>query len=382
MELEDSIIRQSLVTLWPHLGERERRLVAASQARQIGHGGVSIVSRACGLSRVTITKGMKELDEPPLEEGRTHKPGAGRPSLESKDPKLIEDIKNIIEKTTRGDPESFKIWTCKSTRTISSILQSQGYSIGHSKVQHILHRLGYSLQSNKKTEEGNDHPDRDEQFKRINNLIKYNICLNNPVISVDAKKKELVGNYHNKGRQWLKSKNPKKVQGHDFPDPSVSRALPYGIYDINLNSDFVNLETDHDIGAFAVSSIRGWWVNQGHIDYQNLTGLMITADGGGSNGSRLRAWKFELQKLAEEIGVPIQVCHFPPGTSKWNKIEHKLFSFISSNWRGESLVDYEIIVNLIGSIKTSKGLAVKCRLDHTKYPVGVKISDEEMRKFV
>jgi transposase len=211
MELEDSI-RQNLSTLWPHLGERERRLVAACHARQIGHGGVSIVSRACGLSRVTITKGMKELDEPPLEEGRIHKPGAGRPNLESKDPKIIEDLRNILEETTRGDPGSFRIWTCKSTRTIASILQSQGHRVGHSKVQHLLHCLGYSLQSNKKIEEGNDHPDRDLQFKYINNLVKYNINLNNPVISVDAKKKELVGNYHNKGRQWLKAKNPKKVQ--------------------------------------------------------------------------------------------------------------------------------------------------------------------------
>ena len=341
---------------------------------------MSIVSRACGLSRVTITKGMKELDEPPLEEGRTHKPGAGRPSLESKDPQLIEDLQNILEETTRDDPESYKLWTCKSTRTLASILQSLGHSVGHSKVQHILHSLGYSLQSNKKTEEGNDHPDRDQQFKYINELIKHNISLNNPVISVDAKKKELVGNYYNKGRQWLKSKNPKTVQGHDFPDPSVPRALPYGIYDINLNSGFVNIGTDHDTGAFAVASIRGWWVNQGHIAYKNLSSLMITADGGGSNGSRLRAWKYELQNLAEEIGVPIQVCHFPPGTSKWNKIEHRLFSFISSNWRGEPLVDYETIVNLISSTTTSKGLKVKCRLDHTKYPVGIKISDEEMKK--
>jgi transposase len=379
METESSL-RAHFSDIWPHLGERERRLVAAFQAKQIGHGGVSIVSRACGLSRVTITKGMKELNEPPLGKGRTHKPGAGRPNLETQDPQLRKDIRNIIEETTRGDPESPKLWTCKSTRTIAAILRSQGHNVGHSKVQKILHSLGYSLQSNKKTEEGDDHPDRDRQFKNINDIIKLNISLNNPVISVDAKKKELVENYYNKGTQWLNKKTPKKVQGHDFPDPSVPKALPYGIYDISSNSGFVNIGTDHDTGAFAVASIRGWWVNQGKIDYPNLSKLIVTADGGGSNGSRLRAWKYELQILADEIEKPIQICHFPPGTSKWNKIEHRLFSFISSNWRGEHLIDYEMIVNLISATTTSQGLTVKCRLDHTKYPIGIKISDEEMKK--
>jgi transposase len=378
MEIDESL-KLHLSEIWPHLGERERRLVAAFQAKQIGHGGVTIVSRASGLSRVTITKGMKELNEPPLEKGRTHKPGAGRPRLEIGDPQLIKDLRIILEETTRGDPESPRIWTCKSTRTIATILRSQGHKVGHSKVQQILHSFGYSLQSNKKTEEGNDHPDRDKQFRHINEVIKSNMILKNPIISVDAKKKELVGNYYNKGSQWLKKKTTKKVQGHDFPDPSVPRALPYGIYDLSSNSGFVNIGTDHDTGAFAVASIRGWWVNQGRQEYPNLSKLIITADGGGSNGSRLRAWKFELQKLAEEIKKPIQICHFPPGTSKWNKIEHRLFSFISSNWRGEPLIDYETIVNLISATTTSQGLTVKCRLDHTKYPLGIKISDDEMK---
>jgi transposase len=374
----ESIISELLSEIWPHLGERERRLVAAVHAKKIGHGGVSIVSRACGLSRVTITKGIRELDEKPLEKGRIHKPGAGRPSLESKDPRLVDDLKMIVEETTRGDPDSPKLWTCKSTNTIAMELQKFGHIIGRETVAKLLHNLGYSLQSNKKTEEGNDHPDRDAQFKYINKLIKKYIKSGQPVISVDTKKKELVGNYYNKGQKWLPIKQPIKVKGHDFPDPSVPKALPYGIYNINLNNGFVNIGTDHDTSAFAVASIRGWWVNLGRFEYPNITKLMITADGGGSNGSRLRAWKFELQKLAKDISVPIQVCHFPPGTSKWNKIEHRLFSFISSNWRGEPLKDYETIVNLIASTKTSQGLEVMCRLDHTKYPIGLKITDEEM----
>jgi transposase len=366
--------------VWPHLGERERRLVAAFEAKRIGHGGVSLVSIACGLSRVTITKGIKELDEPPIAEGRVHKPGAGRPRLEILDPELTSDLENILEYNTRGDPETPKLWTCKSTRTLAAELEKLGHRVGHDKVSRLLHSLGYSLQSNKKSEEGADHPDRDAQFRFIKCLIKFHISVGNPVISVDTKKKELVGNYYNKGQQWRIKKNPLKVQGHDFPNPSIPRALPYGIYDIGLNSGFVNIGTDHDTAAFSVASIRGWWINSGQCEYPNISKLLITADSGGSNGARLRTWKFELQKLADELMVPIQISHFPPGTSKWNKIEHRLFSFISSNWRGEPLIDYETIVNLINNTTTSKGLSVQCRLDHTKYPIGIKITNAEMEQ--
>jgi transposase len=290
-------ITQQFSELWPHLSERQRRLFAASQAKAIGHGGVSFVSRVCGLSRVTITKGIRELDEPPLETGRVHKQGAGRPTLVSKDPQIIDDLKLIVEETTRGDPETPRLWTCKSTTTIAKELQKRGHSIGRESVANLLHNMGYTLQSNKKTLEGNDHPDRDEQFNYINNLIKDFSASGDPVVSVDTKKKELVGNYYNKGQQWLPKKNPIPVLGHDFPDLLVPRALPYGIYDLNLNTGYVNIGTDHDTGAFAVASIRGWWVNQGNFEYPSITRLLITADGGGSNGSRLRAWKFELQKL-------------------------------------------------------------------------------------
>ena len=268
MELEATIKRQ-LEAIFPHLDERQRRLSAASVAKAVGRGGVSLVSRACGLSRVTITKGIKELDEPPMKDGRIHKPGAGRPTLESKYPHLMSDFKNIIEETTRGDPETPRLWTCKSTTNIANELQNIGYSIGRETVGKLLHQSGYSLQANKKTEEGNQHPDRDAQFKYINSLIKEYMLLNEPVISVDAKKKELVGNYYNKGQKWLPKKQPILVQGHDFPDPSVPRAFPYGIYDIKLNNGFVNIGTDHDTGAFAVASIRGWWINQGSFEYPN-----------------------------------------------------------------------------------------------------------------
>jgi hypothetical protein len=281
--------------------------------------------------------------------------------------------------STRGDPESPLLWTCKSTRTLAQELTKEKHKISHVKVAQLLHKNGYSLQGNRKTEEGKDHPDRDAQFQHINRRIKMALSKGQPVISVDTKKKELVGNYENKGRQWKKIKNARKVNGHDFPDPSVPRAYPYGIYDIGRNTGFVNIGTDHDTSAFAVASIRGWWEKEGRSVYPQAKWLMITADGGGSNGYRGRLWKVELQKLSSEMGIPIRVCHFPPGTSKWNKIEHRLFSFISSNWRGEPLQDYETIVRLISATTTSKGLRVTCKLDHSQYPVGIKVTDEEMR---
>jgi hypothetical protein len=352
-------------------------MLAANEARQLGHGGVSKVSQACGLSRVTITKGMRELRSRPLEQGRIRRPGAGRPSLLLVAPDLPRILEGLVEPLSRGDPESPLRWTCKSTRTLAAELTSQNHAISHEKVAQLLRQMDYSLQGNRKTEEGNDHPDRDEQFEYINEQVRRALAAGRAVISVDTKKKELVGNYENKGRQWRKSKSPQKVNGHDFPGPSVPRAYPYGIYDLARNRGFVNVGTDHDTGAFAVASIRGWWRFEGRRLYPDSRRLLITADGGGSNGYRLRQWKMELQKLADDTKLSIMVCHFPPGTSKWNKVEHRLFSFISTNWRGEPLRDYETVVRLIAGTTTAKGLKVTCRLDRRAYPVGRRVSDEE-----
>jgi hypothetical protein len=371
-------LREKLSQIWPHLNEKSRRLVVAAEAVQLGRGGVSLASRASGLSRVTITKGIRELREGSLPTNRIRREGAGRPSLVAVDPSLPNTLEALVEPLTRGDPESPLRWTCKSTRTLAWELGLQDHPISHEKVAQLLRSLNYSLQGNRKTEEGADHPDRDEQFRHINSKVQRTMVQGNPVISVDTKKKELIGNFENKGRQWRKSKDAEQVNGHDFPHPSLPRAFPYGIYDLGLNRGFVNVGTDHDTAAFAVASIRGWWRHEGRQLYPQATELLITADSGGSNGYRIRLWKLELQKMADEITLPISVCHFPPGTSKWNKVEHRLFSFISSNWRGEPLRNYETIVQLIAKTSTVKGLAVICRLDRRKYRVGRKVSDAEM----
>jgi hypothetical protein len=376
MAARDALARK-LAKIWPHLDERGRRMVAANEARELGYGGVSAVSRACGLSRVTITKALRELDDEPLPAGRVRRSGAGRRSLVALDSDLLQVLDSLVEPAARGDPQSPLRWTLKSTRTLSAELRKRGHPASHEKVAQLLRSMSYSLQSNRKTKEGKDHPDRDAQFRHINEQVRRALAARRPVISVDTKKKELVGSYENKGRQWRKSKSPQNVNGHDFPDPSVPRAYPYGIYDLGRNAGFVNIGTDHDTGAFAVASIRGWWRFEGRRLYPKASRLLITADGGGSNGYRLRQWKLELQKLADATGLAISVCHFPPGTSKWNKIEHRLFSFISSNWRGEPLRDYETIVRLIAHTTTAKGLKVTCRLDRRRYPVGRKVSDEE-----
>jgi hypothetical protein len=374
-------LQQKFTSLWPLLDERTRRLMAASEAQALGHGGVSQVSRACGLSRKAIAKGLREIatgTAPPP--GRIRRPGGGRKKIVTHDPGLLAALEHLIEPETRGDPESPLRWICKSTRTLAALLTRRKHPVSHMKVAQLLREQGYSLQGNRKTEEGSDHPDRDAQFRHINTRVRRALAQGGPVISVDTKKKELVGNYDNGGRQWLPAKQPLKVNGHDFPQPDVPRAYPYGIYDVERNRGFVNVGTNHDTSAFAVASIRGWWRAEGRRLYRQAGELLITADGGGSNGWRLRLWKLELQKLADETGLVISVCHFPPGTSKWNKIEHRLFSFISSNWRGEPLRDYETIVKLISRTTTSKGLKVTCRLDRRQYPTGRKVSDEEMRQ--
>jgi len=376
-----SELQAKLASVWPLLDERTRRLMAASEARELGRGGISEVSRACGLSRKAIAKGIKEIQvgtAPPP--GRIRRPGAGRKKITEHDPRLAGALERLIDPDTRGDPETPLRWTCKSTRTLARQLTRQKHPISHMKVAQLLHAQGYSLQGNRKTEEGNDHPDRDAQFRHINRQVRRTLAKGAPVISVDTKKKELVGNYANGGRQWLPGKKPVKVQGHDFPGPDVPRAYPYGVYDLDRNTGFVSVGTDHDTAAFAVASIRGWWRHEGRRLYPATKDILITADGGGSNGPRLRLWKLELQKLADTTGLSISVCHFPPGTSKWNKIEHRLFSIISSNWRGEPLRDYETIVKLISRTATAKGLKVICRLDRRKYPTGRKVTDEEMQR--
>lgn len=368
-------------SVWPLLDERTRRLMAASEAIVLGHGGVSLVRRACGLSRKAISKGIGEIDAGAAAlEGRIRRPGAGRKSMTVSDPRLVDTLEELIEYQTRGDPESPLRWICKSTRAIAKELARMKHPVSHTKVAQILHDLDYSLQSNRKTEEGRDHPDRDAQFRHINAAVKRCLAHGSPVISVDTKKKELLGNYANAGQQWRPTKEPIMVRAHDFPTPDVPRAYPYGIYDIGRNTGFVNVGTDHDTGAFAVASIRGWWRHAGRRLYRDARTILITADGGGSNGWRLRLWKLELQKFANDTGLPLSVCHFPPGTSKWNKVEHRLFSFISSNWRGEPLRDYETIVHLIAKTTTAKGLKVTCRLDRRKYPTGRTVTDEEMKR--
>ena len=354
--------------------------MAANEARALGYGGITAVSRACGLSRKAIAKGIQEIETgtmPPP--GRVRQPGAGRKPITTTDPRLVAALERLIEPTTRGDPESPLRWTCKSTRTLAAQLTRCKHPVSHMKVAQLLRAQGYSLQGNRKTEESGAHPDRDAQFRHINTQVKRALAQGTPVISVDTKKKELIGNYANRGRQWHPAKQPLRVQGHDFPQPDVPRAYPYGIYDLGHNMGFVNVGTDHDTAEFAVASIRGWWRQEGRVLYPAATALQITADSGGSNGARLRLWKLELQRLADAIGLTIAVCHFPPGTSKWNKIEHRLFSFISSNWRGEPLRDYETIVQLISRTTTVQGLKVTCRLDRRKYPTGRKVTDAEMK---
>ena len=372
-------LRQKLRSVWPLLDERARRLMAASEAMALAYGGVSAVHRACGLSRKAIARGIREIgSKTRLEPGRVRRRGAGRKRLTARDPRLLAVLDRLIEPGTRGDPESPLRWACKSTRTLAWELRRRHHPISHVKVAQLLHDQDYSLQGTRKTEEGTDHPDRDAQFRHINATVKKALKAGTPVVSVDTKKKELIGNYANAGRQWRRRGTAVRVNGHDFPGPEVPRAYPYGIYDVGRNEGFVNVGTDHDTAAFAAASIRGWWRAEGRRLYPNAQEIRITADSGGSNGSRLRLWKWELQRFADDADLTLSVCHFPPGTSKWNKVEHRLFSFISSNWRGEPLRDYETIVKLIARTTTATGLKVVCRLDRRKYATGREVSDADM----
>jgi hypothetical protein len=374
----EAAILEKYQCLASRLDEHTRRIWAATEASALGYGGISLVARATGISRRAILVGLREIKSGDiLPEGRVRRPGGGRKSGVEHQPDLPEKLEGLVEPLTRGDPQSPLRWTCKSTRRLSLELAKLGYSASSRMVGVLLHSMGYSLQGNRKTVEGKQHPDRNAQFEYINARVTKEMRAAQPVISVDTKKKELLGNYANRGKQWHRKGEAPKVNGHDFPDPSVPRAHPYGIYELTRNRGFVNVGTDHDTATFAVASIRAWWRAEGRRAYPKAKRVLITADAGGSNGSRLRLWKWELQRLSDEIRLPIAVCHFPPGTSKWNKVEHRLFSFISSNWRGEPLADYATVVNLISNTTTATGLTVSCRLDRRRYPIGQKVSEEE-----
>ena len=375
----EAAIKQRYERVAPALNERTRRLVAASEAITLGRGGISAVSRATGLSRQVISQGIKELqDEEPTSSGRIRRKGGGRKKLVEKDPQIGVDLEHLVEPVTRGDPESPLRWTRTSVRKLAKELSKQGHQVSHELVSQLLYQLGYSLQANSKTLEGGTHPDRNAQFEHINTQAKAFLAAGEPVLSVDAKKKELVGDFKNGGHEWRPKGEPEEVRVYDFPLKELGRVTPYGIYDQGHNTGWVNVGIDHDTAAFAVESIRRWWNAVGKQQYPSVKRLLITADGGGSNGSRVRLWKWELQQLADEIGLGISVCHFPPGTSKWNKIEHRLFAWISENWRGKPLVSYAVILKLIAATTTEAGLSVQCQLDTNTYPTGRKVSDEEM----
>lgn len=376
-------IRKKYQALCGLLDERGRRIWAAAEARSLPVGGVSLVARATGLSRTTIHAGLRELKDGPqqsLGSERIRKTGGGRKPLTHHHPSLLQALGKLVEPTTRGDPQSPLRWTCKSTRHLAEELQRQGYSIGDRKVADLLHQMGYSLQANVKTVEGRDHPDRNAQFEYINEQSQRFLGQGSPVISVDTKKKELVGNFSNGGQEWQPQGEPEKTLLHDFADKELGKAVPYGIYDVGQNQGWVSVGLDHDTAEFAMDSILSWWKYMGSKTYPQATELLVLADAGGSNSSRSRLWKTSMQRLADLTGLHIHVSHFPPGTSKWNKIEHRMFSFITQNWRGRPLVSYQTIVSLIGHTRTRTGLKIKAKLTRRKYPKGIKVTDAQMAK--
>ena len=370
-------IRQRHAALSPALDERQLRLWAASEARAFGYGGVSLVARLSGLARSTIHAGLTDLDSGARTE-RVRQPGAGRKRRADTQPELLAALDALVDPAARGDPESPLRWTCKSLRRLQGELRGQGFAVSYRVVGDLLREAGYSLRGNRKTVEGRQHPDRDAQFRYIAAAVARARGRKHPVISVDTKKKELVGDFKNAGIDWCPLGRPTEVQVHDFPDAESGKAIPYGVYDLGANSGFVSVGVDHDTAAFAVATIRRWWWRMGRPLYPDATELLVTADGGGSNASRSRLWRVELQKLADEIRRTVRVCHFPPGTSKWNKIEHRLFSHISINWRGRPLTSLDLIVRLIGATTTVTGLVVKADLDRGKYPTGLTVSDAEL----
>ena len=377
--LDEDSLRRRKAAILPHLDERQRRLFAAAEAKAAGYGGIAAVSRVTRIAASTIGRGLKELEAPaPPSPGAVRRPGGGRKSLSATNPRLLEDLNGLVEPSARGDPMSPLRWTCKSLRRLSAELKKLGHQISHTVVGELLKKQKFSLQANRKTLEGADNPDRDAQFHFINDAVQAALAENQPVISVDTKKKELVGDFKNAGREWRPQGEPEDVRVHDFLIKDLGRAVPYGIYDLAANTGWVNVGIDNDTAAFAVQTIRRWWQDVGGVRYPLAKRLLITADGGGSNGSRVRLWKRELQRLADELGISIEVRHLPPGTSKWNKIEHRLFSFITQNWRAKPLVSYRVIVDLIAATTTETGLKVYCELDVNRYPKGILVSDDEM----
>ena len=374
-------IEKKIKKMLPFLNEKQQRIYLATEAEAIGFGGVTAISKASGKSRPTIILGKKELQEGILElpDDRIRKKGGGRKKTSEKQPELLTELDRLLDPVTRGDPMSPLRWTCKSTRQLSDALKDKSINISHVSIAEMLKEMGYSLQSNAKVNEGGDHPDRDKQFHYINKNTENYLSRNLPAISVDTKKKELIGNFKNSGREWEICGHPQKVNVYDFVDKTKGKAVPYGIYDIGKNEGFVNVGKSFDTSSFAVSSIRRWWIEMGQLTYKKATELLITADGGGSNGYKRKLWKTELQKFSNEFNLEVTVCHLPPGTSKWNKIEHRLFSFITMNWRGKPLESYETIVSLIGSTTTRKGLKVKSVLDENEYVKGIVVDAKQLK---
>lgn len=380
--IDEAAIKLRYEALEPLLDERGRRRFAAAEALAAGRGGRAAVARATGLAPSTIGRGLSELrgeGPPAASPDRIRRPGGGRKALVASDPTLLADLKDLVEPATRGDPMAPLLWTAKSLRNLAAGLRGLGHRICHNVVAELLREMGYSLQANRKTREGTSHPDRDAQFGYINDQVKQALVANQPVISVDTKKKELIGNFKNGGREYHPKGRPEAVRVHDFRIPELGRAVPYGVYDIANNAGWVSVGIDRDTASFAVNAIRRWWQAMGRERYPEATRILITADCGGSNGARVRLWKRELQALANELGLAITVCHLPPGTSKWNKIEHRLFSFITQNWRARPLVSYQVIVQLIAATTTDTGLKVQCEIDKNTYPAGLKVSDAEMK---
>jgi Rhodopirellula transposase DDE domain len=379
--IDEAAIKLRYVAVDPVLDERARRRFAAAEALAAGRGGVTAVARVTGMARSTIDRGLSELRGETVTAAapdRIRRKGGGRKPLVVTDPTLLSDLKYLVEPATRGDPMAPLLWTAKSLRRLAAGLRGLGHRICHNVVADLLRDMGYSLQANRKTREGTNHPDRDAQFGYINDQVKQALAASEPAISVDTKKKELVGDFKNGGREYRPKGEPEPVRVHDFIIPELGRAAPYGVYDIADNAGWVSVGIDHDTASFAVNAIRRWWQAMGRARYPHATRLVVTADCGGSNGVRLRLWKRELQTLANELGISITVCHLPPGTSKWNKIEHRLFSFITQNWRGRPLVSYQTIVQLISATTTDTGLKVQCEIDPNTYPAGVKVTDAEM----
>lgn len=366
------------------LDERGCRLWAASESMELGYGGIKAVAKATGLGERTVRRGCEDLRQKAVSLAdpvrRARSPGGGRKPLTEHDPKLVEALGLLVEPTTRGDPMSPLRWTCKSTRKLAMALRAQGHRVSHTKIAQLLEGLGYSLQANRKTLEGKSNPDRDAQFRYINRCVKVFQRAGQPVISVDAKKKELVGDFANKGRERQPKGKPEKIRVHDFVDPELGKVCPYGVYDMTDNCGWVSVGTDHDTAQFAVESIRRWWSHMGNACYPKAHALLVTADGGGSNASRNRLWKVELQKFADETGLQVYVRHFPPGTSKWNKIEHRMFCHITQNWRGRPLIDHEVVVNLIANTTTDAGLTIQAELDRNTYPTGISVSSQELKE--